>query len=115
IGNDDAAEPIYIRMVRRFPDSALLNNALGYRWACQNRNLRQARAMIQRAIDVEGENSAYLDSLAWVFYKMGDFAQAEAYQRQALEMLRAEQLQRGEQLRASKAVLYDHMGDILYR
>lgn len=114
-GNEDAAEPLYLRMVRRFPDSALLNNALGYRWACQNRNLRQARAMIQRAIDVEGENSAYLDSLAWVFYKIGDFAQAEAYQRKALEMLRAEQLQRGEQLRASKAVLYDHMGDILYR
>lgn len=112
---EEIAEPLYLKMVRRFPQNGQLNNAMGYRWAMAGHNLIQARNMIQRAIDAEGENSSYLDSMAWVHYKMGDFAKAEAYQSQALAVLRQEQLATGEPYRATKAVLSDHMGDILYQ
>lgn len=108
-------EALSLAMVRRFPDNGLLNNALGYQWTVQGKNLLQAKAMIQRALDSEGESHSVLDSMAWVQYKLGAFAKAEAYQRRAIEMLREAQLRSNEQLSSSKAVLYDHMGDILYR
>lgn len=105
-----------LAMVRRFPDSVQLNNALGYQWAVQGKNLLQAKAMIQRAIDKDThERHSIMDSKAWVQYKLGQFEEAEATQRRAIELLRQEQLRSNEQLRASKAVLYDHMGDIMYR
>lgn len=108
-------EAMSLSMVKRFPDNVLLNNALGYQWAVQGKNLNQARAMIQRALDRGGDNHSVLDSLAWVQYKLGDFARAEATQRRSIEMLREEQLRSQDQLRASKAVLYDHMGDIMFK
>jgi len=112
---DADLENYSLAMVKRFPHNAMLNNALGYQWAVQGKNLRQAKAMIARALEAGGDNHSVLDSMAWVSYKLGEFAQAEAHQRQAIEQLREEQLRRNEQLRASKAVLYDHMGDIMYK
>ncbi len=112
---DRDTESLSLSMVKRFPDNARLNNALGYQWTVQNKNLLQAKAMIQRALDATGEDHSVLDSMAWVQYKLGQFAQAEAYQRRAIEALRAEQLRVNEQLKSSKAVLYDHMGDIMYK
>ena len=99
-----------LAMVKRFPDNVQLNNALGYQWAVQGKNLLQAKAMIERAIDQGGGNHSVLDSLAWVQYKLGQFNQAEATQRRAIDLLREEQLRVSDQLSASKAVLYDHMG-----
>lgn len=113
-GDDEASEAMYLKMLRRFPYTGQLNNSLGYRWALEGKNLIQARNMIQRAIDADGENYSYLDSMAWVLYKMGDFAQAEAYQSQAMALL-LRQRHLSEPSRGAKAVLYNHMGDILYR
>lgn len=104
-----------LAMVKRFPDNVQLNNALGYQWAVQGKNLLQAKAMIQRALDKGGDNYSVLDSLAWSQYKLGEFEEAEAVQRRAIDLLREQQLKTNEPLRASKAVLYDHMGDIMYK
>lgn len=108
-------ESLLLKMVHRFPDNATLNNALGYQWAVAGKNLNQAKAMIQRAVKIEGENHAVLDSLAWVHYKLGDFAAAEAYQTQALANLSLAKRIRGEEMNESEAVLFDHMGDIKFR
>ncbi|MEM9019614.1 MAG: hypothetical protein AAGC44_03540 [Planctomycetota bacterium] len=114
VSSEEETERRFLEMVRRFPYNAMLNNGLGYRWALAGKNLVQARNMVQRAIDVESENYAYLDSMAWVYYKMGDFAQAEAYQSQALQQLLRE-ASVTTPMRESKAVLYNHMGDIQYQ
>jgi|GEM_PF-2158013 len=117
----DAADPetdhdkLAIAMVKRFPDNVQLNNALGYKWAVQGKNLLQARAMIQRAMDRGDDNYSIVDSMAWVNYKLGDFAQAEAHQRRAIDLLREMQQLSNDPLVGAKAVLYDHMGDIMYR
>lgn len=111
-------EPLYLEMLRRLPDSPRLNNALGYMWALAGKELLAAEGMIQRAIDAGGEVSSYLDSMAWVLYKMGRFAEAEAYMRQAIVALVQELAEAGledDSEPAAKAVYFDHLGDILYR
>lgn len=123
---DRDTEALYLSMVRRFPDHAGLNNALGYRWAVQDKNLKQAKAMIQRALKANPTNHSILDSLAWVQYKLGELDEAQATQSRALMTLEALLARlRGPRIGlpddaaaefgATNAILNDHMGDILYK
>lgn len=120
----DAAEPdqdheaLSLKMVKRFPDNPGLNNGLGYRWVVEGKNLLQAKAMIERALEKEGMDHSLLDSLAWVQYKLGRFEEAAATQRRALLVLEALLARvRGVDVgqAATKAILNDHMGDILFK
>jgi Tfp pilus assembly protein PilF len=40
--------------------------------------------MIRKAVDIEPMNGAYLDSLGWVYFKMGEYELAEDNLRQAV-------------------------------
>jgi tetratricopeptide (TPR) repeat protein len=86
------------------PDSTGANNDLGYTFADEGKNLGQAETMIRHAIAEEPDNVAYLDSLGWVLYKRGHFAEARGYLEKAVEP-------------ASQAdpVVLNHLGDDLYR
>jgi tetratricopeptide (TPR) repeat protein len=75
-------------------------NYLGYMWTERGENLEEAGKYIQRAVDAEPGNGAYLDSLGWLHYKTGEF------QRALEELLRAAQ-----NLKTEDAVVYDHIGD----
>jgi tetratricopeptide (TPR) repeat protein len=86
------------------PDFAEAANHLGYMWAERGENLERARELIERAVKAEPKNSAYLDSLAWVLFKLGKAQEALPYMKQAIAIAEAEQ--------EFDAVLYDHLGDI---
>ena len=47
--------------------------------------LPEALKMIQKAVNQQPANAAYLDSLGWVYYKMGDYELAESNLRSAVE------------------------------
>lgn len=86
------------------PDFAEAANHLGYMWAERGENLERARELIARAVQAEPKNSAYLDSLAWVLFKLGKPAEALPYMTEAIAIAEAEQ--------ERDATLYDHLGDI---
>jgi len=86
------------------PDFAEAANHLGYMWAERGENLERARELIARAVKAEPKNSAYLDSLAWVLFKLGKPAEALPYMTEAIAIAEAEQ--------ERDATLYDHLGDI---
>ena len=64
-------------------------------------NLDQARAMLEKAVQLEPKNAAFLDSLGWVLFKLNR-------PREALDYL----LQATDESRRPDAALYDHLGDI---
>ena len=66
------------------PDDAASANYLGYMWADHGRNLAEALQLISRAVAVDPENPAYLDSLGWVHYRLGDLQQAEYWLQRAV-------------------------------
>jgi tetratricopeptide (TPR) repeat protein len=71
--------------------------------ADRNVKLSEALTLITKALDLDPNNGAYLDSLGWVYYKMNRLPEAEENLRQAL-------------LRTPRdATVHDHMGDILLR
>lgn len=75
-------------------------NYLGYMWADRNENLDDAETMIRRAVELEPGNGAYLDSLGWVYFRKGKYAEA------LNELLRAAEL-----LQEDDAVVFEHIGD----
>jgi tetratricopeptide (TPR) repeat protein len=58
---------------------------------------------VQKALEFEPENGAYLDSLGWVYYRKGDYVSA------LKNLLLAEE--RLDEAGTPDAVVYDHLGD----
>jgi tetratricopeptide (TPR) repeat protein len=86
------------------PDFAEAANHLGYMWAERGENLERAKELIDRAVKADPKNDAYLDSLAWVLFKLGKPREALPVMQQAVEIAEAE--------KRPDATLYDHLGDI---
>jgi tetratricopeptide (TPR) repeat protein len=58
------------------PESASLQNFLGYIYADYNQNLDRAETLIAAALKAEPNNYAYIDSMAWLYYRKGDIRRA---------------------------------------
>jgi len=99
----DEAADAFKRVLRIRPKDAPASNYLGYMWAEAGVMLDSARQLIEDALEKEPENSAYLDSYAWVYYQLGDYEKAHRYMKEAFAHA------------DDDAVLYEHLGDILFK
>jgi tetratricopeptide (TPR) repeat protein len=72
---DDAVDA-YRDAVKRWPDSALTLNALGYTLADRTEEYREAERLIRKALRIDPDSPAIIDSLGWVLYKRGKFEAA---------------------------------------
>jgi tetratricopeptide (TPR) repeat protein len=96
------AEVHFRKCLSQKPDFTEALNYLGYMWADRGENLDEAHRLIGQAVELEPENAAYLDSMAWVLFKLGRSAEAIEWMRKAVKF--AEE---------PDPVLFDHLGDIL--
>ena len=87
------------------PDDAYALNYLGYMYADKGIKLEEAVGLLQRAIGLEPTNGAFLDSLGWAYFRLGQLESAERYIDQALQALDEEEAE-------EKAVIFDHAGDV---
>ena len=77
-------------------------NSVGYTYADLNKNLPEAQKLIAYALSQKKDCPEYLDSMAWVLFRMKKFKQAVIYIKKAI-------LHEGEY---PNAILADHAGDI---
>ncbi|MDQ7830916.1 MAG: tetratricopeptide repeat protein [Desulfovibrionaceae bacterium] len=75
-------------------------NFVGYTLADDNRDLPRALELIEKAVGIEPDNPYFLDSLAWVHYRMGDLDKAWEIIRQAVSQP------------VGDPVIWEHYGDI---
>lgn len=68
------------------PDHVDALNALGYTLADRTDRYAEAFEYISKAHRLQPDNAAILDSLGWVYYRLGDYDLALKYLRRALEM-----------------------------
>ena len=80
-----AAEAEARKVLALEPDNSVALNYLGYLLANHGKNLPEALQMIQKAVKLDPMNYAYLDSLGWVYFKMGNYTEAEENLRQACD------------------------------
>lgn len=81
----DKVEEYLRKLLSINPDNPSALNYLGYLYADQNKNLDEALKMIEKALKAETENAAYLDSMAWVLYRLKRYQEAFEYQKKALK------------------------------
>jgi tetratricopeptide (TPR) repeat protein len=73
----DKAADLFRRSIAVDPTRAAdACNYLGYMWAEHNVHLDEAEEMISKALEIETDNGAYLDSLGWVKFRKGKFDEA---------------------------------------
>jgi tetratricopeptide (TPR) repeat protein len=97
----DEAEKYLHKCLELFPDFSDAMNYLGYMWVERGVNLPKAKELIDKAVKLEPKNAAYLDSLAWVLFKMEQPKEALPWMLKAVELSEE-----------PDATLYDHLGDI---
>jgi tetratricopeptide (TPR) repeat protein len=96
----DQAEAQFRKAIVLDPQNAAVLNYLGYMLADQGQKLPEALKLIRQAVDLEPQNGAYLDSLGWVYFKLGQYSEAEEYLRKANERMN------------SDPTVHDHLGEV---
>lgn len=66
------------------PDNTQALNALGYTLTDRTDRHQEALLLIERALELKPGDPFYLDSLGWVYYRLGNLELAEKYLRQAI-------------------------------
>jgi len=108
-GDFDGAVAILRRNLADDPRDAVSANNLGYLFATRAIHLDEALALVQTALQIAPAEPAYLDSLAWVKYKLAlRDDQADVLQQAVRVMAEALRLSQGD------PVMLDHQGDMLY-
>jgi tetratricopeptide (TPR) repeat protein len=96
----DQAEAQYRKALVIDPDNAGVLNNLGYMLADLGQKLPEALKMISRAVVLDPQNPAYLDSLGWVYFKTGQYPEAEENLRKAIERI------------STDPAIHDHLGEV---
>jgi tetratricopeptide (TPR) repeat protein len=99
-GRREQAVAEFRRLLGTDPEYHAALNYLGYMFAERGENLDEAQKLIEKAVALEPDNGAYVDSLGWVYYRLGRYEQA----RTALE--RATRLENGD------GTVQEHLGDV---
>ncbi|MFZ5864024.1 MAG: tetratricopeptide repeat protein [Nitrospirota bacterium] len=85
--------------IRLDPQYAEALNYLGYTYAEKDMKLGEAKELIQRALAIKPEDGAYLDSLGWVHFKLGQWDAAVKDLERAIAAL------------PDDPVIHEHLGD----
>jgi tetratricopeptide (TPR) repeat protein len=99
----DLAEQAFRQVLQQNPSNSMALNYLGYMLADHNSHLEEALTLIKKALDFDPQNGAYLDSLGWAYFKLGNYDQAE------------ENLRRAADKSPNDATVQDHLGELYAR
>ena len=88
------------KLIELRPEHGAALNYLGYMFADRNENLERALELVTRAVALEPSSSAYLDSLGWVYFRLGRLDEAERH------------LLTAKRLSPDDPTIEDHLGDL---
>ena len=89
--------------LKLFPDQPHVLNYLGYSWIDQGVHLDDGMAMIKKAVQQRPDDGYIVDSLGWVYYRLGNYPEA------------VKQLERAIELKPEDPTINDHLGDAYWR
>lgn len=97
------SDSLYERSLRVDPTYHIVLNNYGYSLAERGLQLERALRMALEAVKAEPENSSYLDTLGWIYFKLGRYSDAEIYVGKAIA--------KGD----ASAVVHEHLGDVYFK
>jgi tetratricopeptide (TPR) repeat protein len=99
----EKAEADFQKALELSPDQPFVLNYLAYSWVDKGKNYDRALDMLDKAVEQRPNDGYIVDSLGWVFYRLGRYEDA------------VEQLERAVGLKPLDPVLNDHLGDAYWR
>ena len=96
-------DSIYQTALQIDSTNALINNNYAYSLSERGIKLDKAMRMSKVALKADPENSAYLDTMGWIYFKMGNYDSAKDYIEKALKS------------GGDKPDILEHLGDIEFK
>lgn len=97
----DLLESDLLIILQNDPDHANALNALGYTLADRGLRIDEAQKYVERAYELNPNDPAVIDSMGWIHFRKGNYAEAETYLRKALDLL-------------DDAEIVGHLGELLW-
>ena len=85
------------------PEDPYVINYLAYSWLERDYKIQEAIQMLERAYEQKKSDPYIIDSIGWGYYLNGDYAKAEKYLKQAIQLM------------PNDPIVNDHYGDILWK
>ena len=82
------------------PENVTVLNNYAYYLSLRGQNLEKAKQMSKKTLELFPEEANYLDTYAWILYKMKDYESAKVFILQAIDL-------------AESKTFYNHLSDIL--
>ncbi|MFO7658469.1 MAG: CDC27 family protein [Bacteroidales bacterium] len=101
-GNNDSSDYFFEKSLSINNDNLLIRNNYSYYLALRNENLERAKELSYLTIKREPENATYLDTYAWILYKLKKYKTALNYIEKAVS------------INNENIEILEHYGDILY-
>lgn len=104
LNNKQKAYEAYDRVLKSDPNNIYVLNNYAYYLSLDNQDLERALQMSAKTIKAEPKNPTYLDTYAWVLYKLERYQEAKKYMDKVFKYDKN-----------PNGVNYEHLGDILYK
>lgn len=101
--NWEACDSTYEEALSIDSTNALVNNNYAYSLSERGIKLDKALQMAKIAIEKDPLNSSYLDTIGWVYFKLGQYEKAKEYIEQAIKV------------GGESSVMLEHLGDVNYK
>lgn len=102
--NKEKSYEAYDRVLRAKPDNIYVLNNYAYYLSLDDKDLERALQMSAKTIKAEPKNPTYLDTYAWILYKLGRYDEAKKYMEKVFKYDKKPQ-----------GINYEHLGDILFQ
>jgi tetratricopeptide (TPR) repeat protein len=99
----EESDALYEEAIHIDAANHLVLNNYAYSLAERGVQLERALTYARKAVETQPENPSYLDTIGWIYFRLGQYTEAERYVKQAIS--------KGE----VSAVVYEHLGDIYYK
>jgi tetratricopeptide (TPR) repeat protein len=100
LGMFDKSGATYEKALLIDSQNPIILNNYAYNLSERDEQLDRALAMAKIAIEKEPENASFLDTIGWIYYKLGKYKDAEKYIKKSLAVNK------------ESAVVLEHLGDI---
>ena len=97
------SEAEFRKLLAMNPNNSSVLNYLGYMLADRGERLPEALEMISKAVHLEPNSGAYLDSLGWVYFRMNRLTEAEDNLKRSLQRI------------SRDPTVHDHLGDVYFK
>ena len=95
------SDQLYIDLIADNINDAQAYNNYAYSLVERNKDIDYALTLAQKAIELSPNTSAYLDTIGWIYFKLGDFEKAKEFIAESIVY------------DDSSAVVLEHYGDVL--